>query len=78
MRTIKINIHVSVWDVANKLGPNGTSFPYKSKVKIGIKTFLVCVWLEGEEGKKLVEPRCFLSRPTKMYSLQNGEKTEWE
>ena len=46
--------------------------------KIGIKTFLVDIWLEGGEGKKLVGPRCFLSGPTKMFSLQNGEKTEWE
>ena len=32
MMIIKININVSVWNVANKLGPNGTFFPYKSKV----------------------------------------------
>ena len=46
--------------------------------KIGRKFFLVGIWLEGGEGKNLVEHRCFLFRPTKMFSLQNGEKTEWE
>ena len=46
--------------------------------KIRRKTFLMGVWLEGGEGKKLVEPTCFFSRPTKMLSPQNEEKTEWE
>ena len=41
----------------------------------GNKTFLVGVWLGGgEEKKKLVELGCFLPEPTKMFSLQNGEK----
>ena len=31
----------------------------------------------GRGGKKLVGPRCFLFGPIKMFSLQNGEKTEW-
>ena len=37
--------------------------------KMEMKTFLVGVWLEGEEGKKLVRPGCFLPRHTKMFSL---------
>ena len=35
--------------------------------------------VRGRGGKKkLVEPKCFLFRPTKMFSLQNREKIEWE
>ena len=35
--------------------------------------------LVGEKGgKKLVEPKYFLIDPTKMFSLQNREKTEWK
>ena len=36
--------------------------------KMGNKTFLVGVWLEGGERKKLVGPECFLPKPTKMFS----------
>ena len=43
--------------------------------KMGRKTFLVGVLLEGGEGKNFVGSRYFLFRPTKMFSLQNGEKT---
>ena len=46
--------------------------------KMRRKTFLVGVWLERGEGKKLLGPRCFLPEPTKMFSLQNREKNEWE
>ena len=45
---------------------------------MGMKAFFVGVWLEGGEGKKLMGPKCFLPGPTKMFSLQNREKTEWE
>ena len=38
--------------------------------KMERKTFLVGVWLEGEERKKLVGPGCFLPN--------FGEKTKWE
>jgi len=41
------------------------------------KFFLESVWLEGREGKMIVRPQCFLPRPTKKFSLQNGEKTGW-
>ena len=35
--------------------------------------------LVGERGgKKLVEAKYFLIDPTKMFSLQNGDKTEWK
>ena len=44
--------------------------------KIGRKTFLECVWLGGDEGKFMVEPKCFLLRPTKIFPPQNGKKTE--
>ena len=37
--------------------------------KMRKKTFLVGVWLEEGEGKKLVVLRCFLSRPIKIFSL---------
>ena len=37
--------------------------------KMEMKTFLVGVWLEGEEGKKLVGLGCFLPEHTKMFSL---------
>ena len=39
--------------------------------KIRMKTFLMGVWLEGGEGKKLVEPRYFLSEPTKIKKKLN-------
>ena len=44
--------------------------------KMGRKAFLVGVWLEGGERKKLVGLRCFLRNPTKIFSLQNGDKIE--
>ena len=37
--------------------------------KMRMKTFLVGVWLEGGEGKKLMGLGCFLPRHTKMFSL---------
>ena len=46
--------------------------------KMGIKTFLVGVWLEEGEGKKLVGLRCFLSKFIKMFFLQNGEEIQWK
>ena len=45
---------------------------------MGMKAFLVGVWLEEGEGKKLVGPKYFLPEPIKTFSLQNGEKTKWE
>ena len=48
---------------------------YEKKKKIEEKTFLVGIWLEGGEGKKLVMPTCFLPGLTKMFYLQNWEKT---
>ena len=45
--------------------------------KIWRKTFLKCVWLGGEEGKQMMRSKCFLPEPTKIFSLQNEEKTEW-
>ena len=44
---------------------------------MGEKTFLVGVWMERGEGKKLVGPGCFLPNPTKMFFPQNREKTWW-
>ena len=41
-----------------------------------MKTFFVGVWLEGGEGKKIDGAQVFSPRPTKMFSLQNGEKTK--
>ena len=37
--------------------------------KMEMKTFLVGVWLEGEERKKLLGPWCILPGHTKMFSL---------
>ena len=42
-----------------------------------MKTFFVGVWLEGGEGKKIGGAQVFSPRLTKMFSLQNGEKTKW-
>ena len=38
------------------------------------KKKLASVWLKGREEKKLVGPRCFLSRHTKMFSPKIWEK----
>ena len=38
---------------------------------MGMKTFLVGVWLGGGEGKKLVESRCVLPGSSKIFSLQD-------
>jgi len=46
--------------------------------KMGMKTFLVDVWLEGGREEKFVRSRCFLSGPTKMFSLQNKKQMKWE
>ena len=45
--------------------------------KIWRKTFLEYVWLGKEKGKQMMELKCFLPEPTKIFYLQNGEKTEW-
>ena len=37
--------------------------------KMRKKTFLVGVWLEEGEGKKLMGSRCFLFGPIKIFSL---------
>ena len=37
--------------------------------KMRKKTFLVGVWLEEGEGKKLMGPRCFLSGSIKIFFL---------
>ena len=41
--------------------------------KMGRKIFLMGVWLEEGEGKKLVGRRCFLSGLTKMCSTKWAE-----
>ena len=41
---------------------------------MGEKIFFVSVWLKGGEEKKLVGPDYFLLGPTKIFSLQIGEK----
>ena len=48
----------------------------KKKKKKGDKTFFVSVWLKGGEETKLVGLDCFLLGPTKIFSLQIGEKLE--
>ena len=49
---------------------------FLKKKKRGEKTFFVSVWLKGGEEKKLVGLDCFLLGPTKIFSLQIGEKLE--
>ena len=34
------------------------------------------VWLKGERKKIMMGSTCFLSEPTKIFSFQNGEKTQ--
>ena len=46
----------------------------KNWEKIGEETFLMSVWLKGEEGKKPTRPEYFLSKLTKMFYSQIGEK----
>ena len=40
------------------------------------ENLLMGVWLKGEREKNMVGPTCFFSRPTKIFSFQNGEKTK--
>ena len=42
------------------------------------REILMDVWLERKRGKKCGGPVCFLFETNKMFSLQNGEKTEGE
>ena len=44
--------------------------------KMRRENILEGVWLEGGEGKNVVGLGCFHPEPTKMFSLQIGEKTK--
>jgi len=44
--------------------------------KSGNKKVLMGVWLGEKVEKNMVGFRCFLPRPTKKFSPQNGEKTK--
>ena len=50
---------------------------FKEDEKIN-ENFLVGVLLEGGEKKKVMESKCFLSGPTKIFFPQNEEKIERE
>ena len=47
----------------------------KQGEKSGEMMFLICVWLERREEKKLMGSECFLLGSTKMFSPKIGEKT---
>ena len=48
----------------------------KNWEKIGEETFLVSVWLKGEEGKKPARPKYFLSKLTKCFLPKLERKLE--